>query len=153
MGQVKCDLTGHLMMTTTTKMMIYLLTSTLVSLSPWDGHGWLKCSCPEGQPVKVTVFLRVAGHFQCGRREALVLHPYVPLWGLSGHVLLEQTWHDLTWCLAAPDQWACLICVTCLMITAHDPSDIRKILVNPQTASVRSSCLVEVQPDPWRVPT
>lgn len=132
--------------------MICLLTSPLVSLSPWDGHGWLKCSCPEGQPVKVTVFVRVAGHFLWCWREDPVLHPYGSSWGLSAHVLLEQTWHDRTWCFAAPDQWACLIRVTCLMITVHDPSDIRKTLVNPQTASVRSSCLVEVKHDPWHVP-
>lgn len=60
------------------------------------------------------------------------------------------TWPDMmfrcTW------QRACLIRVTCLMITVHDPSDIRKTLVNPQTASVRSSCLVEVKLDPWQVP-
>ncbi len=116
MGQVKCDQTGHLM----TTMMIGLLTSALVSLSPWDGHGWLKCSCPEGQPVKVTVFVRVAGHFLWCWREDPVSHPYGSSWGL------QQTWHDRTWCFAAPDQWACLIRVTCVMITVHDPSDIRK---------------------------
>lgn len=97
-------------------------------------YGWQVTSCDAGGKIQSCIHM--------GLHEVYLLMC----------CLLEQTWHDQTWCFVAPDQWACLICVTCLMITVHDPSDIRKTLVNPQTASVRSFCLVEVNPDPWHVP-